>query len=244
MERVIVLSIGTTHPWNVAGVGRDLIVGCELGVRVFTAVAAVSAQDARGVVALHAIPATVLLAQIAALPWDSAGAVRVGALPTAAAVRTVAEPLRLRPWLPAVVDPVTRASHGGELADASATYALRDELAVLGNVILTPNLDEAAFLLGAASIDRSAIGEAAAALRARGPAGVVVKGGHLDGDPADALATANGVEIFTEPRIAGAMHGTGCTLAMALAAELAQGTPIAHAVRAARAYVRAQLARH
>ncbi len=240
----IVLSIGTTHPWNVAGVGRDLIVGHELGVRVFTAVAAVSAQGAQGVIALHALPAEMLAAQLDALPWSSAGAVRVGALPTAAAVRALAEPLRLRPWLPVVVDPVLRASRGGELSDAAARYALRDELAMLANVVLTPNLDEAAFLLGVPSIERDGLADAAAELRARGPAAVLLKGGHLGGDPADALATEDGVEIFSEPRIAGAMHGTGCTLAMALACELADGTPIAHAVRRARAYVRAQLARH
>lgn len=244
MERLIVLSIGTTHPWNVAGVGRDLVVGCEMGVHVFTAVAAVSAQGGRGVTALEALPIDILTAQLATLPWDSAGAVRVGALPTLAAVRAVAEPLRLRPWLPAVVDPVQHASRGGELADASAAYGIRDELAILGSVVLTPNLDEAAFLLGRPTIERDALSEAAAALQARGPAAVLLKGGHLEGEPCDALATANGVELFTEPRIAGTMHGTGCTLAMALACELARGTPIAHAVHAARAYVRAQLARH
>lgn len=240
----IVLSIGTTHPWNVAGVGRDLIVGAEYGVRVFTAVAAVSAQDGRGVTALHPIPAETLAAELAALPWDAAGAVRVGALPTLGSVRAVAEPLRSRPWLPAVVDPVFSSSRGGELADPAARYAVRDQLASLGSVVLTPNVEEAAFLLGRTSIGRNAIGEAAAALLARGAAAVLLKGGHLDGEPADALATAAGVEIFSEPRIAGAMHGTGCTLAMALACELANGTPIAPAVGAARAYVRAQLARH
>jgi hydroxymethylpyrimidine/phosphomethylpyrimidine kinase len=241
---LIVLSIGTTHPWNVAGVGRDLVVGGEYGVRVFTAVAGVSAQDGRGVTALHAIPTDVFVAQLAALPWDSAGAVRLGALPTLAAVRAVAEPLRLRPWLPAVVDPVFTASRGGELADAPARYGVRDELASLGNVVLTPNFEEAAFLLGRTSIERDAIGEAAGTLQARGAAAVLLKGGHLDGDPSDALATVGGVEIFTDSRIAGTMHGTGCTLAMALACELANGRPIAHAVRAARAYVRTQLARH
>jgi len=241
---MIVLSIGTTHPWNVAGVGRDLVVGCELGARVFSAIAAVSAQDGRGVIALEAVPTAVLGAQLAALPWDSAGSVRIGALPTLSAVRAVAEPLRLRPWLPAVVDPVLRASRGGDLGDAPAAYGVRDELATLGSVVLTPNLDEAAFLLGRPVIERGEIAEAAAALQARGPAAVLLKGGHLDGEPCDALATPSGVELFCEPRIAGAMHGTGCTLAMALACELAAGRPIAHAVRAARAYVRAQLARH
>jgi hydroxymethylpyrimidine/phosphomethylpyrimidine kinase len=240
----IVLSVGTTHPWNVAGVGRDLVVGGDFGVRVFTAVAAVSAQDGRGVTALHAIPAETFTEQLAALPWDAAGAVRVGALPTRAAVLAVVERLRSHPWLPAVVDPVLRASSGGELADSAARYAVRDELGSLGNVVLTPNLDEAAFLLGNASIERHAIGQAAAALCARGVAAVLLKGGHFDGDPTDALATAAGVEIFSESRIAGSMHGTGCTLAMALACELAAGAPIADAVRAARAYLRAQLARH
>lgn len=240
----IVLSIGTTHPWNVAGVGRDIVVGVEFGVRVFTAVASVSAQDARGITALHAIPAQAFGAQLAALPWDSAGAARVGALPTLAAVRAVAVALRSHPWLPAVVDPVFTASRGGELADSSARSSLRDELATLPNVVLTPNLEEAAFLLGRSSIGRDALGEAATALRARGAVAVLIKGGHLDGQPADALATASGVEILCDPRIGGTMPGTGCTLAMALACELAGGTPIADAVRAARAYVRAQLARH
>jgi len=239
----IVLSIGTTHPWNVAGVGRDLVVGGELGVRVFTAVAAVSAQDAGGVVALHAVPAAVLDAQLAALPWDSAGAVRIGALPTLASVRSVAQALRARPWLVAVVDPVFAASRGGELTDSAARYGIRDELACVGSVVLTPNLEEGGFLLGS-TIERENLAEAAAALQARGAAAVLLKGGHLDGDPADALATASGVEIFSEPRIAGAMHGIGCTLAMALACELGAGRPIGHAVRAARAFVRAALARH
>lgn len=244
MERLIVLSIGTTHPWNVAGVGRDLLVGCDLGARVFTAVAAVSAQDSRGVTALNAVPANVFGAQLAALPWDAAQSVRVGALPSVDAVRAVAELLRLRPWLPAVVDPVMRATRGGELSDLAARYALRDELGTLGNVVLTPNLDEGAFLLGVSGIQRETLAESARTLQARGTAAVLLKGGHLDGEPADALVTASDVELFSEPRIAGAMHGTGCTLAMALAYELAGGKPISHAVRAARAYVRAQLARH
>jgi hydroxymethylpyrimidine/phosphomethylpyrimidine kinase len=244
VEPVIVLSIGTTHPWNVAGVGRDIVVGTDLGARVFTAVAGVSAQDGRGVAALHAVPVDALSAQLATLPWDAAGAVRVGALPTLGAVQAVAAAVAARPWLPTVVDPVFAASRGGELVELAARYAVRDELAPLSNAVVTPNLDEAAFLLGIPVVDRASLGECAAALRSRGAAAVLLKGGHLEGEPADALATPEGVEIFAEPRIAGAMHGTGCTLAMTLACELAGGKPIAHAVRAARAYVRAQLARH
>ncbi|HLY03460.1 MAG TPA: bifunctional hydroxymethylpyrimidine kinase/phosphomethylpyrimidine kinase [Candidatus Cybelea sp.] len=240
----IVLSIGTTHPWNVAGVGRDLVVGSAKKCRVFTAVAAVSAQNAAGVVALGPVAQELFEAQLSVLPWESAGAVRVGALPTSASVRAVAQALATRAWLPAVVDPVFAASSGGELADRGARDALEAELATLSNVILTPNLREAAALLHLEEIARSTLAEAAARLRARGAGAVLLTGGHLEGDPADALATSDGVEIFSEPRIAGAMHGTGCTLAMALACELASGTPLPEAVRAARTFVRAEIARH
>jgi hydroxymethylpyrimidine/phosphomethylpyrimidine kinase len=239
-----VLSIGTSHPWNVSGTGRDLVVGAEFDMRVFTAIAAVSAQDGHGVVALHEIPRDIFAAQLQVLPWDSAGAVRVGALPSIAAVHAVSGALRSHPWLVAVVDPVFSASRGGELSEPAARYALRDELARLSNVVLTPNLYEAALLLGSGEIDRDSIGDAAARLRARGARAVLLKGGHLEGQPIDALATDAGVELLTEPRIAGQMHGTGCTLAMALACELAAGVALSEAVHKARSYVRAELARH
>jgi hydroxymethylpyrimidine/phosphomethylpyrimidine kinase len=242
--KAIVISIGTTHPWNIAGVGRDLVVAADFDVRVFTAVAAVSAQDGSGVVALHAVPAETVRAQLDVLPWQTAGAARIGALPTLAAVRCVAEFLGAHPELPAVVDPVFGASRGGSLGDDAARYALRDEIATLPNVVLTPNVDEAAWLLGVESLDRATVSEAAQTLRARGAHAVLLKGGHLDGDPLDVLATAESIEAFNEPRIAGRMHGTGCTLAMALGCELAGGTPLLHAVHAARAYTRAQIARH
>ncbi len=241
---MIVLSIGTSHPWNVSGIGRDLIVGTRLNARVFTAIVAVSAQDAGGVVALHAVPPGIVRAQLSALPWDAAGAVRVGALATRENVQAVSAALRARPALTAVVDPVFAASRGGELADEAARRAIAEELATLPSVVLTPNLAEAATLLGTHPIQREAIGDAAAALQARGAHAVLVKGGHLGGDPVDALATAAGVELFSEPRIAGEMHGIGCTLAMALACELARETPLAAAVAAARGYVRAEIARH
>ena len=244
MSGPIVLSIGTTHPWNVAGVGRDLTIGSELSARVFTAVAAVSAQDARGVRALQPIAGDVFAAQLQALPWAAAGAVRVGALATAENAALVATMLRAHPDTPAVVDPVFAASQGGNLADAAARAAVREELAVLPAVILTPNLDEAALLLGVERVDRESIAEAAQALQRRGPLAVLVKGGHLNGDPADALATASGVELLAESRIAAEMRGTGCTLAMVLACELARGAELRDAVLAARTYVRAKLAAH
>jgi hydroxymethylpyrimidine/phosphomethylpyrimidine kinase len=238
----IVLSIGTTHPWNVAGVGRDLVVGTEVGARVFTAIAAVSAQDASGVRALQAIGREVFAAQLEALPWSAAGAIRLGALATAENVRAVAALVRAHPDTPAVVDPVFAASRGGALVDEAARAAVRDELANLPNVILTPNLAEAASLLGGDALERDSIGTAAQTLRQRGAAAVLLKGGHLDGDPADALATSESVELLCEPRIAAEMRGTGCTLAMILACELARGAELRDAVVAARTYVRVKLA--
>lgn len=241
---MIVLSIGTSHPWNVAGTGRDVVVATRLGLRVFTAIAAVSAQDARGVRALHPVPVENLREQLATLPWDAAGAVRIGAMATAENVRAVASALRSRPALDAVVDPVCAASHGGRLVDDDAWREVAESLATLPNVVLTPNAGEAAALLGAHPLTRESIGGAAVALQQRGARAVLVTGGDLDGDPVDALATAAGLELFSEPRIAGEMRGTGCTLAMALACELARGTPLVPAVVAARAFVRAEIARH
>jgi hydroxymethylpyrimidine kinase/phosphomethylpyrimidine kinase len=240
----IVLSIGTSHPWNVAGVGRDIVVGSALDARVFTAIAAVSAQDAGGVTALEAISPDLFAAQLRVLPWQSAGAVRVGALPDADAVRSVAEAVRGRPWLPWVVDPVFAASRGGALGAEGAFDTLGRELAVLPAVVLTPNLAEATRLLQRNKIDRDELPQAARDLRERGASAVLLTGGHLAGDPTDALAWREGEEIFSESRIAGSMHGTGCTLAMALACHLAAGESLPAAVRAARAFVRAELARH
>ena len=240
----IVLSIGTSHPWNVAGVGRDIAVGGALGARVFTAIAAVSAQDAGGVIALEAVPPELFAAQLRVLPWQSAGAVRVGALPTPAAVRAVAQAVRARPWLPCVIDPVLNASRGGSLSGEGAYDALETELAMLPSAVLTPNLAEAARLLRRSSIDRGDISKAARDLRDRGACAVLLTGGHLEGDPTDALAWPGGDETFSDSRIAGSMHGTGCTLAMALACQLAKDEPLPAAVRAARAFVRGELARH
>ncbi len=225
----IVLSIGTTHPWNVAGVGRDLVVGAEFGVRVFTAVAAVSAQDgARRNRAPCDSCRRAFAAQLAALPWDSAGAVRIGALPTLAAVRAVAEPLTV-----ASVAPGGRRSGLYREPRRRArrfVRALRRARRARNSSQRRADAEPRRGRLSSREVvDRAATRSARRRPRCEPAARprCLLKGGHLDGEPADALATAAGVEIFSEPRIAGAMHGTGCTLAMALACELAGGTPIA-----------------
>lgn len=244
MSRAIVASIGTTHPWNVAGVGRDAQVCAELGLRHCMAVAGVSAQDERGVHELHAIPPQVLRAQLHALPADVA-VYRVGALASSANVHELAGFVRSvlaahsERWF--VVDPVAAATLGGSLGGPALLEALARELCVLP-VVLTPNLPEAAALLGREIRGADDARAAAVELRARGARAVLLKGGHLRGDPVDVLADEVGVRCFEDARLPGTMSGTGCTLAAALACELARGSPLSGAVRAARAYVRAKIA--
>ncbi|MHB8148391.1 MAG: bifunctional hydroxymethylpyrimidine kinase/phosphomethylpyrimidine kinase, partial [Vulcanimicrobiaceae bacterium] len=214
----------------------------EYDIRALTVVAAVSAQDARGVHALHAQPAAIVRAQLDAVPWERVAAIRVGALASADAVFAVAEALAEYARILAVVDPVWSASLGGALADDAAIDKLRDRIAPLPNVILTPNLVEAARLLGIERVERGDMRRAAEQLRARGAFAVLLKGGHLDGEPTDILAHADGTATFADTRLPNEMRATGCTLAMALACELARGVPLLDAVVSARAFVRAKIA--
>ncbi|MHB8432065.1 MAG: bifunctional hydroxymethylpyrimidine kinase/phosphomethylpyrimidine kinase [Candidatus Tyrphobacter sp.] len=237
----VVLSIGTTESRNVAGVGRDIVVAAEYGCAVVTAVAAVSAQDERGVHLLHVLPSELLEAQLDALAPVRVGAVRVGALGSAANVMLVARRLETMAGVLAIVDPVFHASAGGALLESGAFTALRNELATLPNVLLAPNVAEAAALLGYDSIGRDQMEGAATELRERGAYGVLLKGGHLAGEPVDVLVTRDRIEAFAAPRIAAQMSGTGCTLAMAIACELALGRALREAVVAARAFVRAKM---
>jgi hydroxymethylpyrimidine/phosphomethylpyrimidine kinase len=236
----VVLSIGTTHPRNVAGLGLDLMLAHELGIRVMTVVTAVSAQDDRGIQALATIDEETVRAQLASVPREAIHALRVGALTSPRHVELVADYVR-ELGVPAVVDPVAGATLGGLFAGATTITTIRARLATLSNVILTPNLREAALLIGRDSIDRTTITEAAVELLRLGARAVLLKGGHLHGDPVDVLSTAREVDLFTESRLPGEMPGTGCTLAIALASELAKGTDLRDAVIAARSFVRRKI---
>uniref|UniRef100_E6PGJ2 Phosphomethylpyrimidine kinase (HMP-phosphate kinase) (HMP-P kinase) n=1 Tax=mine drainage metagenome TaxID=410659 RepID=E6PGJ2_9ZZZZ len=240
-----VLSIGTTHPWNVAGVGLDIRLGARTGNEVYSVVAAVSAQDAGGVRALHAVDLATLREQLACVLWAQIAAVRVGALPSAEHVALVAERIAAHPRLYAVVDPVLSASPGGALAAPGTLDALRERLLRVENVIATPNLAEAAALLGRPSIEREEMDEAARAILAFGGCAVVLTGGHLADEPRDVLVERARDRIRSESlaasRIPGKHRGTGCTLAFGIAAALADGASIGDALRSARALVRARL---
>ncbi|MDQ6823006.1 MAG: hydroxymethylpyrimidine/phosphomethylpyrimidine kinase [Candidatus Eremiobacteraeota bacterium] len=237
MKPPVVASIGSTHPWNIAGVGLDALICARYDVRHVVAIAGVSAQDAGGVHALHAIPPHVLQAQLAALP--PASAYCVGALPDAATVRVIAGFLDQRRDSNVVVDPVFAATLGGELVDAAGVEAFRTLLATLP-VVLTPNRSEAERLLGRAVTFESAPA-AARELQRRGPRAVLLKGGHFEGPVRD-IVVEETTTFFEEARLLGSMRGAGGSLACALACELALGKELMPAVIAARRFVRERIA--
>lgn len=237
----LVASIGTTHPWNIAGVGLDARVMAEYGLDHAMAVVAVTAQDAAGLHALHVIPPDAVSAQLQSLP-DDVAAYRIGALVSSKTVRIAARYLRERANIvPVVVDPVTAVSLGGALqSDADLLATLREQLLTLP-VILTPNVPETEQLLNTRIARVEDLRAAAREFVERGARAAYVKGGHLLGDPIDVLASDSAEQTFPGTRLNGSMCGSGCTLAAALAAELALGRDLVAAARAAHTYVRAKI---
>jgi hydroxymethylpyrimidine/phosphomethylpyrimidine kinase len=237
-----VASIGTTHPWNIAGVGLDARVMAENGLDHVMAIVAVSAQDQRGLHDVHVIPPNAVRAQLTSLPGDVA-AYRIGALVSSETVHLVARYLRERAaHVPVVVDPVISVTLGGALqSDAHLLAALREELLTLP-VIVTPNVPETERLLDTRIARIEDVRAAGKELVQRGARAAYIKGGHLLGDPVDVLVTDSTEQTFSAERLSGSMRGSGCTLAAALAAELARGRDLVAAAAAAHTYVRAKIA--
>ncbi|MFV0383910.1 bifunctional hydroxymethylpyrimidine kinase/phosphomethylpyrimidine kinase, partial [Paracoccus sp. (in: a-proteobacteria)] len=170
-------------------------------------------------------------------------AIKIGMLGDAAIIKTVARSLQGLAC-PVVLDPVMVAKGGDRLLQVQAVAALRDILLPRAAVI-TPNLPEAADLLGQPEAHNAAgMADQARALLSLGPGAVLLKGGHLTGaDCPDLLMTSEGAEWFTAPRVATKnTHGTGCTLSSALATWLARGQPLSQAVMSAKRYVSGAIA--
>ncbi len=237
-----VASIGATHPWNIAGVGLDARVFAEYGLDHAMAIVAVTAQDERGLHDLHVVPPDAIRAQLQTLPDDIA-AYRVGALVSSKTVDIVARFLRRHAErVPVVVDPVISVSLGGSLqSDKQLLATLREELLTLP-VIVTPNVPETEQLLNTRIARVEDQRAAAREFVERGARAAYVKGGHLLGDPVDVLVSDSAEQTFSDVRLPGPMRGSGCTLAAALAAELALGRDLTDAAPAARAYVRNKIA--
>jgi hydroxymethylpyrimidine kinase/phosphomethylpyrimidine kinase len=237
----VLLTVGTTHPLNIAGVGLDARIAPLLGVRIVTIVAGVSAQNASAVLARSPVDEATIDAQFAALRGLPIDAIHVGALLDALSVAAVARGLATFTGVPVVCDPVIAATGGDRLADDATIDALRDVL-FAHCTLVTPNLAETAYLLGRPIDDIAAMETGAQQLRALGTAAALVKGGHLANEPTDVLATADGVTRFAAKRIAATLRGTGDLLACAIAARFAYGDRIVESVEAARAFVRGCLA--
>jgi hydroxymethylpyrimidine/phosphomethylpyrimidine kinase len=235
-----VLVIAGSDSGGGAGIQADLKTVMALGGFATTALTALTAQNTRGVSAVLLVPAQFLRAQIDAVMADiGADAIKTGMLPDTGSIEAVADFIAGLPAaLPFVLDPVMVATSGDRLQDEEALHALKTRLIPLATII-TPNIPEAELLLGTRIADEADQCRAAGALLALGAGAVLVKGGHLTGETVtDILATRTGIEAMTGERIhSTSTHGTGCTLASAIAAGLAQGMPLADAVRRACAYV-------
>ena len=235
-----VLSIAGSDPSGGAGIQADLKAISARGCYAMAALTALTAQNTTGVTGIHPVPPDFVAAQIAAIFADiRVDAVKIGMIGSAEVALAVAEVLAPHRGIPVVLDPVMVAKGGAALLPGAAVTALRDRLLPLATH-LTPNLPEAAALLGTAeATDRDGMAAQAEALRALGPGAVLLKGGHLGGaESPDLLAGPAGLCWLDAPRIATRnTHGTGCTLSAALAAELAKGADDRAAVAAAKAYV-------
>jgi hydroxymethylpyrimidine/phosphomethylpyrimidine kinase len=223
-----------------AGLARDIRTLSQLDVDALCAVTAVTAQTHQALLAASVLPAELVRAQIeSAFASATIGAVKIGMLATAATVHAVAAVLRRHRQVPVVLDPVLAASSGGELLDPSGRAALVAELLPLAT-LLTPNLPEAAVLLGnAAARDEQEMQQQAHALLALGPRAVLLKGGHAPLEQAvDILILQDGrSERFAARRAGTSRRGSGCALASAVAAHLARGVALPAACAGAKAYI-------
>ncbi|WP_226896111.1 bifunctional hydroxymethylpyrimidine kinase/phosphomethylpyrimidine kinase [Polymorphobacter sp. PAMC 29334] len=221
-----------------AGIQADIKTVTMLGGYAATAVTAVTVQNTLGVTAVHPIPAEIVVAQMRAVIEDiGVDAVKIGMLGDAALIAAVAEGLR-GVSVPIVLDPVMVAKGGAELLGGDAVAALVRYLLPLATIV-TPNTPELAALTGTEVEDEGDAVLAAQELLGMGARAVLAKGGHLGGgEVADWLVTGNVQTRFASPRIETRhTHGTGCTLASAIAVGLGRGEPLAEAVAAARSYV-------
>ena len=241
-ERYVrVLSVAGSDSGGGAGIQADLKTFAALGCYGMTAITALTAQNTQGVSGIHAVPPAFLKAQLQAVIEDiGVDAVKLGMLHAPEVVEVVAWAIAHYRLDKVVLDPVMVATSGDRLIAEETVQGLVRELFPRAAVV-TPNLDEAALLVGHPIADADALEGAADALLALGAPAVLLKGGHLPGDEVvDLLATKDGVRRrFSAPRIHSRnLHGTGCTLSSAIACGLAQGLALEAAVEQARAYIR------
>ncbi|MCB1561096.1 MAG: bifunctional hydroxymethylpyrimidine kinase/phosphomethylpyrimidine kinase [Xanthomonadales bacterium] len=237
---VCALTIAGSDSGGGAGIQADLKTFAAFDLHGLSAITAITAQNTRGVRAVQSISPELIAAQLDALFEDFAvDAVKIGMLGDARTIRAVAAGLRRHAPARVVLDPVMIATSGAALIDPEAIDTLTDLLFPLATVI-TPNLPEAARLLRCDNIHEGTATEAAQSLRRMGAAAVLLKGGHAGGaQVVDLLDDGERTLRFVHDRLPGEGHGTGCTLASAIAADLARGASLVDACGRACDYVHA-----
>jgi hydroxymethylpyrimidine/phosphomethylpyrimidine kinase len=232
----VALTVAGSDSGGGAGIQADLKTFAALGVYGTCAITAVTAQNTLGVRGLHPLPPVVVAAQIAAVREDFSVAVAKLGMLAGAAIAEAAFPAL--EGVPIVYDPVMVASSGDPLIGEGFVDAIKSWLPRVA--LLTPNLAEAARLLGTEPAETEAQMVAQGrALLALGPEAVLMKGGHLPGRAVDMLVTTSGARRFSAPRIDSRnLHGTGCVLSSAIAANMARGLDLADSVERAKAFTR------
>jgi hydroxymethylpyrimidine/phosphomethylpyrimidine kinase len=237
------LTIAGSDSGGGAGIQADLKTFAAHGVHGLSAIAALTAQNTRGVTAVHVPSVSFLRAQIDACCEDfRIGAVKLGMLANAEVIDAVAAALDQHKPAHIVLDPVMVATSGARLLEPDALRALRARLLHVAT-ILTPNIPEAELLLGHPIDDDAAADAALVELRALGVGAVLLKGGHLrgTGKMVDRYDDGREAAEFVHERLDVEGHGTGCTLASAIAANLCRGMPLLAACEAATDYVHGAL---
>ena len=239
-----VLIVAGSDSGGGAGIQADIKTVTALGGYAATAITALTAQDTNTVHAVHAVPADFVAEQMRVVLADiGADCIKTGMIHSAPIIEAVADAAgRHGEGIPLVVDPVLVAKGGASLLEASAMRAL--ETALIGRAdLVTPNIPEAERLTGLTIATVDDMARAAERIRELGSKAVLVKGGHLESDEiTDLLSHPGGIERFHAHRIESRhTHGTGCTLASAIATGLAQGMGLVDAVTRARRYLRSAI---
>jgi hydroxymethylpyrimidine/phosphomethylpyrimidine kinase len=234
-----VLIVAGSDSGGGAGIQADLKTVSALGGYGMTAITALTAQNTLGVFGIHPVPPDFVAQQMRVVLDDiGADAIKIGMLGSAEVAEAVADVLDAIDPIPLVLDPVMVSTSGSALLNAPGVTALRERL-IPGAFLLTPNLREAEALTGLEIHGLAAMEQAAARLLDLGARNVLLKGGHLSGDElVDLLVGEPGRAEFRHPRIdTRHTHGTGCTLASAVATGLARGASLVQAVTDAHDYV-------
>jgi len=244
MTMRIALTIAGSDSGGGAGIQADLKTFQQFGVYGTSVIVAITAQNTRGVSAVHDVPGDIVSAQLAALAADlPPHAVKTGMLSSSALASLVATAIGAHRWSNYVLDPVMVASSGDRLLNADAEATVRESLLPLA-AIVTPNLDEAAILCGFPVEAEADMARAGARLLTLGARAALIKGGHLRSDElVDLLVMPGGTQRFPHRRIAtSSTHGTGCTLSAAITACLALELPLEEAVAVSLDYLQRAIA--